>query len=105
MDPSLLGCGGEPSAYLIEPGVTNGYLTAVSLIYVHECSLRNPKPIGETFQKKLGGLLHSQEMERLIGCLGMVFDFESIDANMLGSTIYFVSKRGDAQSRTGKHFN
>jgi hypothetical protein len=102
VDPSLLGHGGEPTQYLIEPGVTNGYLVALSLIYVHECALRTPKGIGETFQKKLGGILHSQEMERLIGCLGMVFDFESIDANMLGSTFYFVTRRAESQSRNSK---
>ena len=86
VDPTLVGVSSsEPLAYLTAPGVTHGYLVCVSLVYVQECSIRKPKPISQWYVKRVGGIMHTQELERLSGCLGMVFNFDDMDANMLGN--------------------
>jgi hypothetical protein len=48
---------------------------------------------GDWGQKKVGGTLLSQEMERLAGCLGMVFGFTEVEASMYRSELYFMAKR------------
>jgi hypothetical protein len=90
--------------HLIVPGSPNHYCLAVSLIYVHECSVIVPKASGVTLVKKVGALLHSQEMERLIGCVGMLYDSQVLDANMYGWVLYFETKKQDHESRLSETF-
>ena len=80
---------------MIEPGRTNGYLLAISMMVVNSSSLLTLKMStkGDWGQKKVGGTLLSQEMERLAACLGMVFGFDSVEASMYGSELYFMAKR------------
>jgi hypothetical protein len=90
---------GMSRSYVVLPGQSPGYCVATSLIYVHECALINGKPHKDTFVKKVGGVLHSQEIERLMGCAGMLFDFQTIHANMYGWVIYFETKKQDFESQ------
>jgi hypothetical protein len=44
----------------------NTQCICISLIYIHDCTLVFGKPIGETMNKKVGGVLHIQEHDCLI---------------------------------------
>lgn len=59
---------------------------------------------GDWGQKKVGGILLSQEMERFAACLGMVFGFTQVEASMYGSELYFMGKR-EYQSSGMLYFN
>jgi hypothetical protein len=102
IDPSMLTVSDGHSmnrSFVSLPGQTASYCIATSLIYVHECALINGKQHKDTRVKKVGGVLHSQEIERLMGCAGMLFDFDSVAANMYGWVMYFETKKEDFQSQ------
>jgi hypothetical protein len=107
IDPSLLTVTDGHSmnrSFVSLPGQTPGYCIATSLIYVHECALINGKQHKDTRVKKVGGVLHSQEIDRLMGCTGMLFDFKSVAANMFGWVMYFETKKEDFHSQPGTYF-
>ena len=105
VDPSLVAVASIGSQHhLIVPGSPNHYCLAVSLVYIHECSVVVPKASGVTLVKKVGGLLHSQEIERLVGCVGMLYDSQILEANMFGWVLYFETKKQDHESRLSEPF-
>jgi hypothetical protein len=85
--------------YLTLPGSAYHYVLAVSLVHIHECSIIKPKATGSTCVKKVAALLHSQEVDWLIGCVGMLYDAKVMDANMFGWIMYFETKKEDHKSR------
>lgn len=98
VNPKLLSKSQENAygaSFLVEPGRNNGFLMAISMMVINSSSLLTLKMStkGDWGQKKVGGTLLSQEMERLAGCLGMVFGFTEVEASMYRSELYFMAKR------------
>ena len=88
--------------FIVLPG-SNTQCVCVSLIYVHDCSVVFGKQSGETRSKKVGGVLHIQEMERLAACFCMQYDMVSeLNANAYNWVLYFNTRNEDFQSRSGK---
>src|ERR1700741_2410103 len=59
--------------FLVLPG-KNTQCICVSLIYVHDCALGFGKSVSDTMNKKVAGVLHIQEHERLASHFCMQFD-------------------------------
>lgn len=81
--------------FLVLPG-TGTHCICVSLILVNSCSLVYGRPIGETRNKKIGGVLHIQEHERLASHFCMQYDLVSdLNANAYGWVLYFNTRNED----------
>ena len=96
VDPELLDVvkpGWENNEYLCLPGQTHGYCVAVSLIKVESCNLVNPKVGQNSTTRRVAGVLHAQEMQRLMGCAGLLFGFKEMICSMYGWTVYFTVKK------------
>jgi len=88
--------------FVVLPG-SNTQCICISLIYVHDCSLISGKQSGETRSKKVGGVLHIQEMERLAACFCMQYDMvPELNANAYGWVLYFNTRSEDFESRSRK---
>ena len=75
--------------FIVLPG-SNTQCICISLIYVNDCNLIYGKPTGNTRVKKVGGVLHLQEMERLAACFCMQYDLvNELNANAFGWVLYF----------------
>ena len=86
--------------FVVLPG-SNTQCICISLIYVHDCSLISGKQSGETRSKKVGGVLHIQEMERLAACFCMQYDMvPELNANAYGWVLYFNTRSEDFESRS-----
>jgi hypothetical protein len=79
--------------YLCLPGQPHGYCVAVSLIKVTGCNLVNAKVGQNSSTRKVAGILHAQEMQRLMGCAGLLFNFNQMQCGMYGWTMYFTVKK------------
>lgn len=75
-------------SFLVLPGQPNNYCIAISLVYIHDCFLVATKNLDTTPVKKVGTVLHSQELERLMACTCMLYGLESMNANMYGWVLY-----------------
>ena len=86
--------------FVVLPG-SNTQCICISLIYVHDCLLVFGKQTGETRSKKVGGVLHLQEMERLAACFCMQYDMvPELNANAYGWVLYFNTRSEDFESRS-----
>jgi hypothetical protein len=105
VDPELLDVnhpGWGNNQYLCLPGQTHGYCVAVSLIKVTGCNLVNPKVGQNSTSRKVAGILHAQEMQRLMGCAGLLFDFREMHCGMFGWTMYFTVKKDMSATPSSK---
>jgi hypothetical protein len=85
--------------FIILPG-KNTQCICVSLIYIHDCALVFGKPVGETMNKKVGGVLHIQEYERLALHFCMQYDMVSqLSVNGYGWVLYFETRNEDFGSK------
>lgn len=110
VDPNLLSVakpGYSYNEYLVLPGQTHGYCIALSLIKVTGCNLVNPKFHRDTNvgARKVAGVLHSQEMQRLMGCAGLLFNFQLMSCGMYGWNMYFTVKKDMSVSTPSKFRN
>src|SRR3979411_632670 len=81
VDPELLDVikpGWGNNEYLCLPGQTHGYCVAVSLIKGDTCNLVNAKVSMNSTTKMVARVLHKQEMQRLMGCAGLLFGFDKM---------------------------
>jgi hypothetical protein len=107
VDPNLLSVakpGYSSNEFLVLPGQTHGYCVALSLIQVTGCNLVNPKYNRDTNvgSRKVAGVLLKQEMQRLTGCAGLLFDFKTMSCGMYGWNLYFTVKRDMSASTPSK---
>lgn len=109
VDPNLLSVaktGYSYNEFLVLPGQTHGYCVALSLIEVTGCNLINPKVNRDNVaSRKVAGVLHRQEMQRLMGCAGLLFDFEKMGCGMYGWNLYFTVKKDMSASTPSKFHN
>jgi hypothetical protein len=61
--------------------------------------LVNAKIGQNSSSRKVAGILHAQEMQRLMGCAGLLFNFDQMPSGMYGWTMYFTVKK-DMSSTT-----
>jgi hypothetical protein len=90
VDPELLDVvkpGWGNNEYLCLPGQTHGYCVAVSLIKVESCNLVNARVGQNSTTRRVAGVLHAQEMQRLMGCAGLLFGFNKMICSMYGWTM------------------
>jgi hypothetical protein len=118
VDPSALainpGPGNNTSHIILPHGNPYSYMMALSTGYVADCNLISPKVTrtsdNEWRMKRISIILHTQEFERMVACFGMVFDFESIDANYADAALIFTTRREyfrdyrDKRSKHSKYF-
>jgi hypothetical protein len=88
--------------FLVLPGQTHGYCIATSVIYVTGCNLVQPKVTQNSTFRRVAGVLHSQEMQRLTGCAGLLWEFSQLKAPMFGWTLYFTVKKDFTASAPSK---
>ena len=74
---------------------TSTQCVCVSLVLVNSCSLVYGRPVSETRNKKIGGVLHIQEHERLASHFCMQFNQSELNANQYGWVLYFNTRNED----------
>ena len=81
--------------FLVLPG-TGTQCICVSLVLVNSCSLVYGRQVGDTRNKKIGGVLHIQEHERLASHFCMQYDqVSTLNANQYGWVLYFNTRNED----------
>jgi len=86
--------------FLVLPG-KNTQCICVSLIYVHDCALVFGKSVSDTMNKKVAGVLHIQEHERLASHFCMQFDMvPELNVNAYGWVLYFSTRNADFGSKS-----
>jgi hypothetical protein len=86
--------------FLVLPG-KNTQCICVSLVYVHDCALVFGKSVSNTMNKKVGGVLHIQEHERLASNFCMQFDMvPELNVNAYGWVLYFSTRNADFGSKS-----
>jgi hypothetical protein len=81
--------------FIVLPG-KNTQCICISLIYIHNCALVFGKPQGDTMNKKVSGVLHIQEHERLASHFCMQYDMVSeLSVNGYGWVLYFDTRNQD----------
>jgi hypothetical protein len=66
---------------------------AISVIKVVGCYLVSPKQTDKSLLRRIDGVMHNIEMERFMGCAGMIWKFNSLSSNMYQWTMSFETKR------------
>jgi hypothetical protein len=86
--------------FLVLPG-KHTQCICVSLIYVHDCALVFGKSVSDTMNKKVAGVLHIQEHERLASHFCMQFDMvPELNVNAYGWVLYFSTRNADFGSKS-----
>jgi len=87
------GFNNKEDSFLCLYNVHHSTCLAISVIKVVGCYLVLPKQTDKSLLRRIDGVMHNIEMERFMGCAGMIWKFDSLSSSMYQWTMSFETKR------------